>query len=84
VTGIALDVPRTTFVRPDHSLPIKISAVPETDGLSLSAIFSDITNHARIPTYPLNFVGIIEGQKLDAAVVDGQPDLNLYQLARFL
>jgi len=45
---------------------------------------ADITNYARVPPYALNFVRIIESQKLDAAVVDGEPNLDLYQLTRFL
>ena len=31
----------------------------------------------------LNFVRIIEAQKLDASVIDGEPNLHLYQLTRF-
>src|SRR6266850_3829376 len=42
-----------------------------------------ITNYARVPPYALNFVRIIEGQKLDASVVDGEPNLDLYQLTGF-
>ena len=45
---------------------------------------ADIANCARVPPYALNFVRIIEGQKLDASVVDGEPNLDLYQLTRFL
>ena len=44
---------------------------------------ADITNYARVPPYALNFVQIIKGQKLDASVVDGEPNLDLYQLTRF-
>ena len=40
----------------------------------------DITDYARVPPYALNFVRIIGGQKLDASVVDGEPNLDLYQL----
>src|SRR5678815_2543065 len=50
----------------------------------LRAFFiADITNYARVPPYALNFVRIIEGQKLDASVGDGEPDLDLYQFTRF-
>jgi hypothetical protein len=45
---------------------------------------ADITNYARVPPYALNVVRIIEGQKLDASVVDGEPNLDLYQFTRFL
>src|SRR4029077_4715787 len=49
----------------------------------LRAFFiADITNCARVPPYALKFVRIIEGQKLDASVVDGEPNLDLYQLTR--
>jgi hypothetical protein len=44
---------------------------------------ADITNCARVPPYALNFVRIIRGQKLDESVVDGEPNLDLYQLTRF-
>src|SRR6266498_117089 len=44
---------------------------------------ADKTNCTRVPPYALNFVRIIEGQKLDASVVDGEPNLDLYQLTRF-
>jgi hypothetical protein len=50
----------------------------------LGAFFiADIANYARVSPYALNFVRIIEGQKLDASVVDGEPNLDLYQLTRF-
>jgi hypothetical protein len=45
---------------------------------------ADITNYARVLPYALNFVQIIKGQKLDASAVDGEPNLDLYQLTRFL
>jgi hypothetical protein len=45
---------------------------------------ADITNYARVPPYALNFGRIIESQKLDASVVDGEPNLDLYQFTRFL
>ena len=49
----------------------------------LRAFFiADITNCARVSPYALNFVRIIRGQKLDASVVDGEPNLDLYQLTR--
>ena len=45
----------------------------------LRAFFiADIANRARVPPYALNFVRIIEGQKLDASVVDGEPNLDLF------
>ena len=36
------------------------------------------TNCARVPPYALNFVRIIRGQKLDASVVDGEPNLTRF------
>ena len=52
---------------------------------NLTAFFiANITNCARVPPYALNFVQIIKSQKLDASAVDGEPNLNLYQLTRFL
>src|SRR5882724_9947789 len=75
------------------SLPVRSidppSSVPTHHDLSstrdVRAFFiADITNRARVPPYALNFVRIIEGQKLDASVVDGEPNLDLYQLTRFL
>ena len=45
---------------------------------------ADIINYAPVPPYALNFVRIIESQKLDACAVDGEPNLDLYQLTRFL
>ena len=47
-----------------------------------AVLIADITNYALVPAYALNFVRIIDGQKLDAAVVDGEPNLDFYQLAR--
>src|SRR5262249_35254580 len=35
-------------------------------------------------SYALNFVGISEGQELNISVVDAEPYLDLYELARFL
>ena len=50
----------------------------------LRAFFiADIANRARVPPYALNFVRIIESQKLDASVIDGEPNLDLYQVTRF-
>src|SRR5262245_31426722 len=43
-----------------------------------------MTNHARIPSYALNFVGISEGQELNISVVNAEPYLDLYELARLL
>src|SRR5205809_7348271 len=74
-------------------LPIRAidppSSVPPYHDLSstrdLRAVFiADITNHARVLTNALNFVRIVSGQKLNASVIDGEPNLDLYQLARFL
>jgi hypothetical protein len=49
----------------------------------MGRLFSaEIANDAGVSTDALNYVGIIESQKLDAAVVDGQPYLDLYKLAR--
>jgi hypothetical protein len=45
---------------------------------------ADIANYARVPPDALDVVRIIEGQKLDASVVDGEPNLDHYQFTRFL
>src|SRR5206468_3548695 len=65
--------------------PEGVSAHHDFSGTSdLRAFFiADIANYARIPANALNFVRIIEAQKLDAAVIDGKPNLHLYQLTRF-
>src|SRR5581483_2460238 len=44
---------------------------------------AEVANHARVSADALYFVGILDAQKLDASVVDGEPDFQLYQLARF-
>ena len=49
------------------------------------AVFiADITDHPRVSSDALHLIGIISGQKLNASVVDSQPNLDLYELAGFL
>ena len=48
-----------------------------------SVFMADIANYPLIPADALNFVRIVRGQKLDTSIVDGEPNLDFYQLARF-
>jgi hypothetical protein len=51
------------------SLAITISAVLGTGQPIFGA---DVANYARVRAHAFNFVRIVEGQKLDAAIVDGE------------
>src|SRR6185437_6449485 len=79
----------------NYRVGFPIRAIDPPDGVSphhdfsspgerRAVLVSDIANDARVSAYALNFVRFIRAQKLDTTIVDREPYLDLYQLARSL